>query len=211
MIRFENTSKWFMHNKMKNYILKNFSYTFESGIFGVYGPNGSGKSSLMRLIAGTLIPNKGNIYKKGLVVPFLQLGISFNDELSGEENIFVNGCLLDLPWKTLKNITNEIISFAALSDYKEKPLKFYSSGMKARLAYSISKYANGDIYIFDEILAVGDEDFQKKCWEHLHFLREKKNLIFVVSHDHDYLKEYSDKIVLCSHETNPVIENNKYS
>ena len=204
MIRFENVTKTFFSPKGDLTLLDNYSYDFSDGsIYGLYGPNGVGKSTFARLITGSIFPTSGKVHRQGVIVPFLELGVAFHTELSGRENIFVNGGLLGISLRTLRDNYGEIIEFAELSGSEDKELKHYSSGMMARLAYSISRYANGDIFIFDEILAVGDEAFQKKCFDNFERLKKQRKMIFIISHNRALLDEHADSILLFKKNANP--------
>ena len=141
--------------------LNNISFEVNEGdFFGIVGKNGSGKSTLLKTIAGIYMPNKGLIEVHGTLVPFIELGVGFNPELTGRENVYLNGALLGFSRKEISNLYNEIVDFAELSEFMEERLKNYSSGMQVRLAFSIAIKARGDILLLDEVLAVGDSAFQ---------------------------------------------------
>ncbi|MFC1566322.1 ABC transporter ATP-binding protein [bacterium] len=177
-------------------VIKNFSIEIAEGeILGIIGPNGVGKSTLAKLIAGTVSPDVGEIITKGRIVPFLELGVAFSSELTAKDNVFLNGVLLGLSLKYIKENFNKIFEFAEVQDFIDTPLKYFSSGMQMRLAFSIAMHANGDIFIFDEILAVGDSNFQKKCFNSFHNLIEQKKTIIMIMHDLEFLKKYADKIL----------------
>jgi ABC-2 type transport system ATP-binding protein len=204
MIRFERVTKTFFSPHGDLTLLDNYSYDFSDGtIYGLFGPNGVGKSTFARLINGSIFPTSGVVHRKGVIVPFLELGVAFHMELSGRENIFVNGGLLGIRLRTLRERHHEIFEYAELVGSEHKALKHYSSGMMARLAYSISRYADGDIYLFDEILAVGDEAFQKKCFENFEQLKRRQKLIFLISHDRRLLEQHADSIFFFKKSANP--------
>lgn len=202
-----NTLKSFLLNFKKNkdrmklvandlIVIKNLTVTLEEGkILGVIGPNGAGKSTLAKLIAGTIEPTSGCIKSHGRIVPFLELGVAFSNELTGEDNFYLNGVLLGLSLDYLNKNKENIFEFAGVKDFMQIPLKYYSSGMQLRLAFSIAMHAKGDIYIFDEILAVGDADFQKKCMDAFQGLLKNKKTIIIVSHDLDFLLKYVDHLL----------------
>ena len=204
MIRFEHVTKTFFSPHGDLTLLENFSHDFSDGsIYGLYGPNGTGKSTFARLITGSIFPTTGKVHRQGTIVPFLELGVAFHMELSGWENILVNGGLLGIHLRTLRDRYHEIIEYAELTGHEHKALKHYSSGMMARLAYSISRYADGQIFIFDEILAVGDESFQKKCFENFERLKRQRKLIFIISHNRQLLEEHADSILFFRKSANP--------
>lgn len=171
--------------------------------FGVIGRNGAGKSTLLKLIAGIFEPDSGTIDINGDMVPFIELGVGFNHELSGRENIFLNGVFLGLRRQEIAGMIDEIIDFAELREFIEMPVKNYSSGMQVRLAFSIAIKARSDILILDEVLAVGDEAFQRKCFNYFDSIVGKKTIIYV-SHDLASVKKYADRVLYLQRD-------NKYS
>ncbi|QFZ10475.1 ABC transporter ATP-binding protein, partial [Streptococcus dysgalactiae] len=134
--------------------------------FGIVGRNGSGKSTLLKIISKIYEPEKGTVTVDGKLVPFIELGVGFNPELTGRENVFMNGALLGFSRDEVAAMYDDIVSFAELHDFMDQKLKNYSSGMQVRLAFSIAIKAKGDILILDEVLAVGDEAFQRKCFDY---------------------------------------------
>ncbi|MDD2773937.1 MAG: ATP-binding cassette domain-containing protein [Elusimicrobiales bacterium] len=177
-------------------VIRDLSLRVEEGeILGVIGPNGSGKSTLAKLIAGTISADKGTVRTRGKIVPFLELGVAFNSELTGRDNIYVNGALLGLGLGYLRENIADILEFAGLEDFAGTPLKYYSSGMQLRLAFSIAMHADGDIFIFDEILAVGDESFRRKCLDSFYRLVRARKTIILLSHDLEFLKKHSARIL----------------
>lgn len=175
----------------------------EGEILCITGKNGTGKSTLAKMIAGTVEPDSGEIHVQGRIVPFLELGVAFNPELSGYDNVFLNGVLLGLSRNYIKEKMNDIFEYAEVKDFMNTPVKYYSSGMQVRLAYSVGMHAYGDIYIFDEILAVGDIDFQKKCFESFGNLIKQGKTIILITHDGSLVKKYATKVLH--------LENGKYT
>ena len=179
------------------WVIKNLSLEIKKGeIFCLVGKNGSGKSTLAKLIAGTVEPTSGKVIVDGTIVPFLELGVAFSSELSGRDNVMLNGVMLGLSREYLKERMNDIFEFAEVSEFIDTPIKYYSSGMQMRLAFSIGMHADGDIYIFDEILAVGDANFQKKCFDSFQNLMQKNKTIILITHDLETVKKYADRVLL---------------
>lgn len=177
--------------------LKNVSFNVEEGdFFGIVGKNGSGKSTLLKLIAGIYTPNKGHVYTKGKLVPFIELGVGFNPELSGRDNVYLNGALLGFSRKEVDEMYDDIVDFAEMHNFMEERLKNYSSGMQVRLAFSIAIKAKGDILMLDEVLAVGDEAFQKKCYAYFDKLKREKKTVILVTHDMGAVERFCNKAVL---------------
>ena len=164
--------------------LKDVSFAVEAGeTFGVIGPNGSGKSTLLKLMAGTSHPTSGTVEVNGRVSALLELGAGFHPDFTGRENVFLNASLLGLSRKETERVLPEIIAFAELGDFFDAAVKTYSSGMYMRLAFSVAAFVDPDVLLIDEILAVGDEYFQRKCYAKLNEFRAKKKTICFVSHD----------------------------
>src|SRR5690606_7141480 len=150
----------------KQQVLKDINFEIKKGeFFGIVGRNGSGKSTLLKLLAGIYSPDSGHVQVNGKLVPFIELGVGFNPELTGRENVFLNGALLGFNRKEMESMYEEIVEFAELERFMDQKLKNYSSGMQVRLAFSIAIRAKADILVLDEVLAVGDEAFQKKCYQ----------------------------------------------
>ena len=169
----------------------------EGEFFGIVGRNGSGKSTLLKIIAGIYQPSQGKIEVNGKIVPFIELGVGFNPELTGRENVFLNGAILGFDSKYVQSKYKEIVDFAELDDFMDQKLKNYSSGMQVRLAFSCSTIlAQSDILLIDEVLAVGDADFQRKCFNFFKKLKREKKTIVFVSHDMNAVREYCDRAVL---------------
>ena len=176
--------------------LKDISFTINEGdFFGIVGRNGSGKSTLLKTIAGIYTPNSGNVKVHGSLVPFIELGVGFNPELTGRENIFLNGALLGFSHEEMESMYRAIVEFAELEDFMEERLKNYSSGMQVRLAFSIAIRAHADILLLDEVLAVGDEAFQKKCYSYFDKLKREKRTVILVTHDVAAVERFCTKVV----------------
>lgn len=177
--------------------LKNITFEVKKGeFFGIVGRNGSGKSTLLKIIAGIYQPSKGKIAVSGKLVPFIELGVGFNPELTGRENIYLNGALMGFSQKEVQNMYNEIVEFAELERFMDQKLKNYSSGMQVRLAFSLAIRAETDILLIDEVLAVGDADFQRKCFSYFKDLKAKHKTVVFVTHDMNSVKEYCDRAML---------------
>ena len=178
--------------------LKDISFKIPKGeFFGIVGRNGSGKSTLLKIIAGIYQPNKGTTSVNGRLVPFIELGVGFNPELTGKENAYMNGALMGFSEKEVRAKYNAIVEFAELERFMDQKLKNYSSGMQVRLAFSVATIlAESDILLIDEVLAVGDADFQRKCFEYFKKLKKDKKTVIFVSHDMNAVREYCDRAVL---------------
>lgn len=192
----------FKKNKVKGYtnqkVLRGVSFDIKQGdFFGVVGRNGSGKSTLLKLLAGIYTPDNGSISTDGTIVPFIELGVGFNPELTGRENIFLNGALLGFSRSEMQAMYDEIVDFAELHKFMDQKLKNYSSGMQVRLAFSIAIKAQGDILILDEVLAVGDEAFQRKCNDFFEAVKkDKTKTVILVTHSMGSVKQYCNKAIM---------------
>lgn len=177
--------------------LKNINLKIRKGeTVGVIGPNGGGKSTLLKVISGILIPTKGRVKTKGKIVSFLELGVGFHQELTARENVFLYGSIMGLSEEVLNKNFREIIEFAGLERFEDTKLKNFSSGMQVRLAFSTAIQTNPDILLVDEVLSVGDLNFQRKCLKVFNqFKKEKKTIIFV-SHDLNIIKKFCKKTIL---------------
>jgi ABC-2 type transport system ATP-binding protein len=176
--------------------LKDISFEIKKGeFFGIVGRNGSGKSTLLKIIAGIYQPTKGSVESKGRLVPFIELGVGFNGELSGRDNVYLNGAILGFSKKEIDKMYDDIVSFAELGRFMDQKLKNYSSGMQVRLAFSLATRAQADILVVDEVLAVGDADFQKKCFKYFRELKKRKKTVVFVSHDMHSIQEYCDRAI----------------
>jgi lipopolysaccharide transport system ATP-binding protein len=178
----------------------NISFDLYMGeTLGIIGVNGAGKSTILKIIAGVTNPTSGEILRHGRVTALLELGTGFNDELSGYENIFLNGTLIGMSEQECAQKAKEIIAFTELGDYINEPIKTYSSGMKMRLAFSIAIYSEPQILIVDEALSVGDAHFAAKCTKALKQRKEQNMSIIYVSHDLNSLKLLCDRVILLNH------------
>jgi ABC-type polysaccharide/polyol phosphate transport system ATPase subunit len=177
--------------------LKNIDLHIKRGqTIGLVGKNGSGKSTLLKLIARVTHPTKGTITTNGRVVPLIELGAGFHPELTGRENIFLNGVILGLSRKRIAELVKPIVDFAELWDSIDQPIKHYSSGMYLRLAFAIAIHAEPEIILIDEILAVGDTAFQNKCLEVVKtFVADKHITIIMVSHDLHMLEQFCQEVI----------------
>ncbi|PRZ44365.1 ABC-2 type transport system ATP-binding protein/lipopolysaccharide transport system ATP-binding protein [Antricoccus suffuscus] len=162
--------------------------------FGLIGHNGSGKSTLLKLIAGIHRPTKGSVVAHGRVSAMLELGAGFHPELSGRENVYLNGSILGMTRKQIDRAMERIVDFSGLSEFIDTPVKIYSSGMYVRLGFAIAVNLDPEILIVDEVIAVGDEEFQRKCFDHLYDLRRRGTTIVMVSHSLGLMAEICDEV-----------------
>lgn len=177
--------------------LKDINLEINKGDFiGIVGKNGSGKSTLLKIIAGIYRPNEGLVQAQGSVAPFLELGIGFQEELTARENIYLNGTILGLTKQQIREKFDAIVNFAEIRNFLDLKLKNFSSGMRARLAFAIAKEAGADIYLCDEILAVGDESFQQKCRQVFREWKDQGKTIVFVSHNAALVQEFCSRAVL---------------
>ena len=185
------------YTKEKQHALKNISFEVKRGeFFGIVGRNGSGKSTLLKILAGIYQPNKGRINVKGKLVPFIELGVGFNPELSGRDNVYLNGALLGFSKKQVDAMYEDIVQFAELDRFMDQKLKNYSSGMQVRLAFSMAIRSDADILLIDEVLAVGDAEFQQKCYEYFKNLKNSNKTVVFISHDMGAIREFCDRAML---------------
>ena len=184
----------------EQHVLKDVSFEVEEGdFFGILGRNGSGKSTLLKIISQIYVPEKGSVTVNGKLVSFIELGVGFNPELTGRENVYMNGAMLGFTPEEIDGMYDDIVEFAELKEFMNQKLKNYSSGMQVRLAFSVAIKAQGDVLILDEVLAVGDEAFQRKCNDY--FIERKKSgkTTILVTHDMGAVKKYCNKAVLIEH------------
>lgn len=180
------------------HVLKGITFSVHKGeFFGIVGRNGGGKSTLLKIISQIYYPNKGSVSVKGRLVPFIELGVGFNPELTGRENVYLNGAMLGFSKSEMNAMYESIVSFAELEDFMDQKLKNYSSGMQVRLAFAVAVKAQADVLVLDEVLAVGDESFQRKCNDY--FTQIKKNpekTVILVTHDMNAVKRYCSRAML---------------
>ena len=183
--------------KETQHALKDISFEIKKGeFFGIVGRNGSGKSTLLKILAGIYQPTNGSVKTNGKLVPFIELGVGFNPELTGRENVFLNGAILGFSENEVANMYEDIVNFAELERFMDQKLKNYSSGMQVRLAFSMAVRADAEILLIDEVLAVGDADFQRKCFEYFKKLKKDNTTVVFVSHDMDAVRQYCERAVL---------------
>lgn len=177
--------------------LKDVSFEVKKGeFFGIIGRNGSGKSTMLKTLAGIYAPTKGAVEVNGKLTPFIELGVGFNPELSGHDNVFLNGALLGFNRKEMQAMYKDIVEFAELEKFMDQKLKNYSSGMQVRLAFSIAIRAKSDILLIDEVLAVGDENFQRKCLDIFEQYKATNQTVILVTHDMDTVRKYCNRAML---------------
>ena len=180
--------------------LKDVSFDVDRGdVVGIIGRNGAGKSTILKLISGLFKPTEGTIDTKGRIVPMLELGSGFDPELTGRENIFLNGAILGYPEDFLKERYDEILEFSELQEFIDRPIKTYSSGMMMRLAFSVATIVKPEILIVDEILAVGDDAFQKKSHAKMMELMHGGATVLYVSHNLAQIRDLCNKAVWLDH------------
>jgi ABC-2 type transport system ATP-binding protein len=186
------------HNKgyEKQQALKDVSFEIKEGdFFGIVGRNGSGKSTLLKLLAGIYSASRGNIEVTGKLTPFIELGVGFNPELTGRENVYLNGALLGFNRKEINHMYDDIVEFAEIKRFMDQKLKNYSSGMQVRLAFSIAIRARSDILLLDEVLAVGDAAFQQKCYDYFEELKQQKKTVVFVTHDMSAVRRFCTRAI----------------
>ena len=176
----------------KQQVLKDVTFQVHRGeFFGIVGRNGGSKSTLLKIISRIYYPNSGSVHVEGKLVPFIELGVGFNPELTGRENVYLNGALLGFTPEEVDAMYDDIVEFAELEDFMDQKLKNYSSGMQVRLAFSVAIKAQGDILVLDEVLAVGDEAFQRKCDDYFTKVRQDPTkTVILVTHDMSAVKRY---------------------
>ncbi|HAL85435.1 MAG TPA: ABC transporter ATP-binding protein [Deferribacteraceae bacterium] len=200
-----------------HHALKNISFSVNDGeTLGIIGKNGAGKSTLLKIVVGVTLPDTGTVRKDGNVTGLLELGTGFNFEMSGYDNIYLNGSLLGIESSRMKQIEQDIIEFTELGDFISKPIKTYSSGMVMRLAFSIAVHSNPKCFVVDEALSVGDAYFQHKCMRKIMDFKKQGGSIIFVSHDMNAVKMLCDRAVLIhngeiTEEGDPETVVNKYN
>lgn len=218
VISFEKVNKYFFFQHQKTvkelvqalfkrqktleriHALRDLSFEIKNGeTVGIIGKNGAGKSTLLKLIAGVSSPTSGIVQVNRKVAPLIELGAGFHPELDGRENIYLNGVILGLKESYIKKKFNEIVAFAEVEEFIDTPLKYYSSGMYMRLAFAVAVFTNPQILLVDEILAVGDEGFQKKCLDKMNEFKKNGTTIVYVSHAMNTVGEFCDRVIYLEH------------
>lgn len=193
-----------LRRKETQHALIDISFKVKKGeFFGIVGRNGSGKSTMLKILAGIYQPNKGTVKIQGKLVPFIELGVGFNPELTGRENVYLNGALLGFSRQVVDMMYKNIVDFAEIEKFMDQKLKNYSSGMQVRLAFAIATRAQADILLIDEVLAVGDADFQRKCFDYFQQLKGNGTTVVFVTHDMNAVREYCDRAILI--EANKIV------
>ena len=187
---------WNRNRKEKREVLKDINLTIKNGeAVGLIGVNGSGKSTLLKLMTKIIYPNKGKITTNGKLTSLLELGAGFHPDFSGRENIYFNASIFGLTRKQIDERINDIIEFSELGSYIDNPVRTYSSGMYMRLAFAVAINVDADILLVDEVLAVGDQHFQEKCFNKMRELREQGKTMVFVTHSMDSVRNLCDRAV----------------
>lgn len=196
------------------YALRNISFELEQGkILGILGKNGCGKSTLLKLISQVLVPNKGTIQVSGSISALLELGAGFNPQFTGLDNVFFYGTILGFSREYMQDRLDDILAFADIGEFIHQPIKTYSSGMRARLAFAVATEIDSDILIVDEVLSVGDAIFQRKCYAKINSMFKNNKTVILVSHNRNSIISLCDKALLldggellCSGDTEEVVQ-----
>lgn len=195
-----HVSHWFTRRLRPHrepfHALRNVSFRVGHGeCVGVVGPNGAGKSTLLSLVAGLSFPDEGRVLTEGRVAALLELGSGFHPDLTGTENVYLNAALLGLTRQRTEELYDEIVEFSGIGDFIDEPLRTYSTGMVVRLAFSVAVNIDPDVLILDEVLAVGDRNFQNKCFDKVMQFRHADKTMLVVSHSAQHLTQMCDRAV----------------
>ena len=218
IIKFENVTKEFSLQNQKTFkeflpalflgektvnrftALSDISFGIQKGeTVGIIGPNGSGKSTILKLVAKVMSPTSGKITVRGKISPLIELGAGMHPELSGKENIYLNGSILGLKKSEINDYYQSIVDFAELQEFIDQPIKHYSSGMYVRLAFAVAVHVNPEILIIDEILAVGDATFQEKCFKKMEEFKSKGVTILFVSHSMTQVQSFCTRAIYLNH------------
>ena len=171
-------------------------HVHEGETVALLGFNGSGKSTLLKLISGVLRPDGGRVRTRGRVAGLIEVGAGFHPDLTGQENVFLNGAILGMTRKQIEDAYDSIVDFSEIPDFMETEVKFYSSGMFLRLAFAVAVHSDPEVFLIDEILAVGDEPFQRKCLDEIRGLSDQGKTLVIVSHDLDMVSDLCERGVL---------------
>lgn len=200
MINFFSFSKKNKKKKEEFWALKNISFEVKKGeVIGLIGSNGAGKSTLLKVVSGVMKPTKGKVIVNGVISPMIELGAGFDPELTARENIFLNGAILGYSKKFIEDRFEEIVEFSELRDFLDVPVRNFSSGMTAKLAFSIATIVDPEILIVDEILSVGDIKFQEKSKNKMLEMIKGGTTVLYVSHSLQSIKELCDKVIWIEH------------
>jgi ABC-2 type transport system ATP-binding protein len=184
----------------KFHALKNVSVNIEAGeTVALLGLNGSGKSTLLKHISGVMLPDSGTVRTRGRVAGLIEVGAGFHPDLSGRDNVYLNGAILGMTEQQIKERFDDIVEFSEIGQFIDTEVKFYSSGMYLRLAFSVAVHTDPEVFLIDEILAVGDEPFQRKCIDKIQDLARAGKTLVVVSHDLDLVSRICQRGVLLKH------------
>ncbi len=177
--------------------LNGVSFEVEKGdSIGLIGYNGSGKSTMLKLISGVMHPTEGSVGYRGTMAGLIEVGAGFHPDLTGRENVFLNGAILGMTREQIEKSFDDIVAFSEIEQFIDTEVKFYSSGMFLRLAFSVAVHTDPDIFLVDEILAVGDEPFQQKCLNRIHEMQEQGKSLVIVSHDLDLIRRLCNRGIL---------------
>jgi ABC-type polysaccharide/polyol phosphate transport system ATPase subunit len=191
---------WRDSNRKAFWALDDVSFTVKRGeSIGIVGPNGSGKSTLLKIMADLARPTQGKISVNGRISALLELGAGFHPQITGRENAILNAVLLGLTRREAQEVLPDIIAFSELGDFIDEPMRTYSSGMYIRLGFSVAVHVHADVLLVEEVLAVGDAEFQQKCFDHIEKLRAKGVTIVLVSHDLGSVTRFCERAVLLHH------------
>lgn len=180
--------------------LNDVSFSVSRGeTLGIIGSNGAGKSTLLSIIAGTMTPTAGKVRTNGIISSLLELGAGFHPDLTGRENIYLYGSIMNIPKSVMKKRFDDIVDFSGLHQFIDQPVRFYSSGMYVRLGFAVAVQVDPDILLIDEVLAVGDVDFQRRCLEKMDEFRKLGKTLLIISHDMNTIRKVSDKILFLDH------------
>ena len=194
LLKVEHLCQYFRSGRFENKAVDNVSFDIKKGdVFGIVGLNGCGKSTTLKVISGILEPTKGSVETDGVIAPLIELGAGFDMELTARENIYLNGSVLGFSKKFMDEKFDDIVEFSEMRDFLDVPMKNYSSGMVARIGFAIATVTTPDILIVDEILAVGDFQFQQKCEDRINSMLKDDTTVIIVSHSIEQIER------LCKH------------